>query len=207
MPVIWWIRRDLRLTDNATLHAALEFGSVIPTFIIDPAFSGSSPRRKGFLYEGLHALDKDLRARGSYLVIRSGKPFDALKKLLAETEAKLIFAEEDFTPYARSRDEGIANDLPLQLIQGQTVHHPVSVMKSDGKPYTLYTPYSKIWKARPPANLKLFPAPGQITTPIGILSEPLPKCRVNPPFPAGEQEALVRLEEFLHQCIYAYSEN
>jgi deoxyribodipyrimidine photo-lyase len=72
MNVIWWIRRDLRLTDNLALQAALAAGSVIPTFIIDPAFSHSSVRRKDFLYEGLHALDKDLRARGSYLVTRSG---------------------------------------------------------------------------------------------------------------------------------------
>src|SRR5690349_561471 len=75
MRAIWWIRRDLRLTDNAALGAALEAGSVIPTFILDPVFSHSSPRRKDFLYAGLQTLAQDLRARGSYLVIRSGKPF------------------------------------------------------------------------------------------------------------------------------------
>ncbi len=207
MNMVWWIRRDLRLTDNATLHAALKTGSVIPTFIIDPAFSHSSARRKDFLYEGLHALDKDLRARGSYLVIRSGKPLEALKKLFAETKAKAIFAEEDFTPYAIKRDEQIARYLPLNLIQGQTVHHPRSVLKSDGKPYTVYTPYSKIWKARLPPRLELFHAPKQISTPVCIPSEPLPKYRVSPLFSAGEQEALVRLEEFFHQRIYAYNEN
>ena len=63
MTSIWWIRRDLRLTDNPALHSALEAGSVLPVFILDPAFSSSSPRRKNFLHEGLHALDKDLRAR------------------------------------------------------------------------------------------------------------------------------------------------
>jgi deoxyribodipyrimidine photo-lyase len=204
MPAIWWIRRDLRLTDNAALHAALKAGSVLPTFIIDPAFSRSSPRRKDFLYEGLHALDKDLCARGSYLVVRSGEPFDVLRTLLAETNSEAIFAEEDFTPYARKRDEQIAEDLPLQLIHGQTVHHPDSVLKSDGKPYKVYTAYSKIWKSRLPSQLDLLPAPEQIPTPAGITSEPLPKYRVSPLFPAGEQEALVRLEEFLHQRIYAY---
>ena len=63
MPAIWWIRRDLRLTDNSALHAALEAGSVIPVFLIDPVFSHSSARRKNFLYEGLHALNKDLQVR------------------------------------------------------------------------------------------------------------------------------------------------
>src|SRR5690242_10118377 len=116
MNVIWWIRRDLRLTDNAALQAALEAGSVIPAFIIDPAFSRPSPHRKDFLYEGLHVLDRDLHACGSYLVIRLGKPLDALKRLLAETNAKAIFAEEDFTPYARKRDQQILCSLPLNLI-------------------------------------------------------------------------------------------
>src|SRR5689334_20177040 len=98
MPVIWWIRRDLRLTDNAALQAALAGHSVIPAFILDPAFFQSSPPRTDFLYEGLHALDKDLRTRASYLVIRSGKPFDELQKLRLETGSEAIFAEEDFTP-------------------------------------------------------------------------------------------------------------
>jgi deoxyribodipyrimidine photo-lyase len=206
MNVIWWIRRDLRLTDNPTLYAALEAGSVIPTFIIDPAFSHSSARRKDFLYEGLHALDKDLSTRGSHLVIRSGKPLEALAKLLTETKAETIFAEEDFTPYARKRDELIGRDLPLKLIHGQTVHHPGSVLKADGKPYTVYTPYSKIWKAKLPSRLEFFHAPKQIPTPVGVPSEALPKYRVSPLFPAGELEASVRLEEFLHQGIYAYNE-
>lgn len=206
MRAIWWIRRDLRLTDNAALQAALGAGSVIPTFIIDPVFSDSSPRRKDFLYEGLHTLDRDLRERGSYLVMRSGPPFEALERLLVETQAEVIYAEEDFTPYARRRDEEIANDLPLQLISGQTVHHPGSVLKSNRTPYTVYTPYSKIWKARLPSKLKLFHAPERISTPASLPGEPLPKYRVSPLFPAGEQEALVRLEEFLHQPIYAYGE-
>src|SRR5262245_39244409 len=114
MTTIWWIRRDLRLADNASLHAALKAGPVIPTFILDPAFAHSSPRRKNFLYEGLHALDKDLRSRGSYLVLRSGKPIDALQQLLAETKSDVIYTEEDFTPYARKRDEEIARYLLLE---------------------------------------------------------------------------------------------
>ena len=211
MSVIWWIRRDLRLTDNAALHAALDAApaadSVIPTFVIDPAFSGSSPRRRDFLYEGLHALDRDLHVRGSYLVIRSGMPFDVLKILLAETKSEAIFAEEDFTPYARKRDKKIADDLPLQLIHGQTVHHPHSVLKSDGTPYKVYTAYSKIWKSRLPSTLNLLPAPEHIPTPPGITGKPLPGYKVSPLFPAGEPEALVRLEEFLHQQIFTYARN
>ena len=207
MSKIWWIRRDLRLTDNASLHAALEAGSVIPTFIFDPAFNHSSPRRKNFLYEGLHALDKDLRSRGSYLVLRSGKPIDALQQLLAETKSDVICTEEDFTPYARKRDEEIAHYLPLELIQGQMVFHPASVVKTNGKPYTVYTPYSNAWKTKLPLSLDLLPAPIEIKTPSEIWTESLPAFKVNPLFPAGEQEAAVRLEEFLYKNIHSYDQD
>jgi deoxyribodipyrimidine photo-lyase len=207
MTAIWWLRRDLRLTDNAALHAALEAGSVIPIFILDPAFDSASPRRKNFLYEGLHALDKDLRERNSYLVIRKGNPLDVLKQVIAETKADVIYAEEDFTLYARKRDAEIEHHLPLNLIDGQTIHHPTAVLKADGKPYTVYTPYSKVWKAKLPATLNLYPEPEKINTPSGIQSEPLPRYKVSPLFVAGEKEALVRLEEFLFKRIYSYNED
>jgi deoxyribodipyrimidine photo-lyase len=196
MTTIWWIRRDLRLTDNAALQASLEVGSVIPIFILDPAFDSASARRKEFLYEGLHALDKDLRERNSYLVIRSGKPLEVLRQLMQETGATQIFAEEDFTPYARKRDTEIKLHLPLHLVSGQTVHHPTAALKADGKPYTVYTPYSKVWKAKLPSRLELYPAPEKINTPSNIKSEHLPNYKVSPLFVAGEKEALVRFEEF-----------
>jgi deoxyribodipyrimidine photo-lyase len=204
MPVIWWIRRDLRLKDNPALRAAIEADSVIPTYILDPAFSNSSPRRRDFLYEGLHALDRDLRTRGSYLVVRKGSPVEVLTKLVHQTNAEAIFAEEDFTPYARHRDAEIERHLPLHLVHGQTVHHPNAVHKSEGKPYTVFTPFSKAWKARLPSPINLIPAPDRIGSPTGILGEALPSFKVSPCFPAGEEEALVRLEEFLHQRIYSY---
>jgi deoxyribodipyrimidine photo-lyase len=206
MPAIWWIRRDLRLTDNPALHATLKAGPVIPVFILDPAFAKTSARRRNFLYEGLSALDRDLRKRGSYLVIRSGKPLDVLQKLYREIKIETIFAEEDFTPYARSRDTQISKVFLLQLISGQTVHHPNSVLKPDGKPYTIYTPYSKRWKANV-ASINIAPAPEKINTPAGIQSESLPQFSNTPLFPSGEQEALVRLEEFLYKKIYSYADD
>ena len=207
MNSIWWIRRDLRLTDNAALHSALQAGSVIPVFIIDPVFNSSSTRRKNFLYEGLDALDKELRKRGSYLLIRTGKPLDILTQLTAETKAEAIFAEEDFTPYARKRDLEIEHHLPLHLVSGQTVHHPNAILKTDGKPYTVYTPYSKVWKAKLPTKIELHPAPEKINTPFEIANEKLPPFKTNHLFPASEREALVRLDEFLFRKIYSYGED
>lgn len=207
MTSIWWIRRDLRLTDNPALHAALAAGPVIPAFILDPAFSCLSPRRKDFLYEGLHALDRDLRTRGSYLVIRSGKPRAVLARLLKEAKADAIFTEEDFTPYARKRDEVVARNLPLQLIHGQTVHHPNTVLKKDGRPFRVHTSYAIAWKTKGLPGIHLLPAPQKINTPLGIPGRLLPKYGTNPLFPAGEAEALTRLDEFLRRRIYKYAEH
>jgi deoxyribodipyrimidine photo-lyase len=206
MTSIWWIRRDLRLTDNAALHAALTAGATLPVFILDPTFDNLSPRRRNFLYAGLSSLDKELRKRNSYLVIRRGKPVDVLRRLFDELKAEIIYAEEDFTPYARKRDTLIQKILPLNLIQGQTVHHPKSVLKQDGRPYTVYTPYSKVWKAQL-TKIKLQPAPVHIDTPKGIPSKSLPEFTSNPLFPASEQEAITRLEEFLHKRIHHYADD
>jgi deoxyribodipyrimidine photo-lyase len=196
MTSVWWIRCDLRLTDNPTLDSALTAGEVVPVFILDPAFSSSSPRRKSFLYEELATLDKDLQSRGSYLVTRKGKPIDVLPQLLADTNASAIFAEEDYTPYARRRDSLVASQLPLKLVAGQTVHHPSHATKADGKPYTVYTPYSKAWKSLL-TEIHLLPAPEKIQTPTDIFSESLPAFETNLLFPTGEAEAQRRLTKFI----------
>ncbi len=205
MTSIWWIRRDLRLTDNPALHTALEFGDVIPVFILDPTFAAQSPRRRSFLYEGLSALDSDLRKHNSYLVLRTGKPIEVLNQLIQDFNAAIIFAEEDYTPYARRRDARIASQLPLKLIHGQTVHHPEFVKKADGKPYTVFTPYSKVWKSLL-QEIKLIPAPKNIDTPANIFSEPMPEYKTNPMFTAGEKEAQHRLTKFTNHPISKYAE-
>jgi deoxyribodipyrimidine photo-lyase len=101
----------------------------------------------------------------------------------------------------------VARQLPLHLIHGQTVFHPGEVLKADRTPYTVFTPYSKAWKAKLPSKLKIHPAPEHINTPAGIQDGTAPSFKVSPLFPAGEEEALVRLEEFLHSRIHAYGEN
>ncbi|HMR64143.1 MAG TPA: deoxyribodipyrimidine photo-lyase, partial [Anaerolineae bacterium] len=105
---VWWIRRDLRLIDNQALAAALSFcGVVYPVFILDPGLLQSSyvgDKRLAFLFAGLRRLDASLKERGSYLTVRRGKPAEALAQILQETGATAIFAEEDYSPYARQRD-------------------------------------------------------------------------------------------------------
>ena len=200
MSVIWWIRRDLRLADNATLQAALvRDGCVIPVFILDPHLLARTPeRRQAFLFNGLQALDADLRQRGSQLIVRRGQAKTVLENLLAQTHASDIFAEQDFTPYAIRRDTAIAGHLPLTLIPGQTVHHPVAIRKTNGTPYTVYTPFARTWKSLLPPALTPLPAPASLTPPPSLPSETLPSNPENPLFPAGECEAKKRLAQFIN---------
>ena len=138
---LWWIRRDLRLRDNQALHAALANGeAIVPVFILDPVLLSSSyagDKRVAFLMDGLRELDKALRDRGSYLIVRRGKALDQLTSLVKETKAAHIYAEADVSPYARRRDEVIRRELTLKLVEGITVHQPNMIYKADGSPYTV----------------------------------------------------------------------
>lgn len=205
--VIWWLRRDLRLTDNQALAYALAHAEqVIPTFVFDPGLLDSpyrSAKRLGFLLGGLRQLAADLQVRGSYLVIRQGRPIDELTALVAESQAELIVAEADYSPYARRRDDQIARRLPLKLIDGLTVHPPTAVLKADGTPYTVYTPFNRAWKALPtPQANAVSPAPALITTPAGLSSISLPTepdLADTTAFIPGEAEAHRRLHLFAGQ--------
>ncbi|RME99256.1 MAG: deoxyribodipyrimidine photo-lyase, partial [Chloroflexi bacterium] len=201
---IWWLRRDLRLTDNQALARALEHANaVIPVFVLDPALLNSpyvGPKRLAFLLGGLRQLDADLQRRGSRLVVRRGRPVDELAKLLAESGATAIFAEADYSPFARRRDDEVARRLPLHVTDGLTVHPPSAVLKANGAPYTVFTPFSRAWKSLPmPGTTAVLPAPESIPTPPGLSSIPLPAgpaLQERVPFIPGEAEARRRLNHF-----------
>ncbi len=213
MPLaIWWIRRDLRLNDNPALATALREGyAPLPLFILDPRLLRNrftSPMRLGFLMAGLRALEADLRARGAYLLVRRGDPGEVLRQVLAESGAERIFAEEDYTPYARERDARVARALPLQCVLGLTVHHPLNVVKAEGEPYTVFTPFSKAWKALPLPR-PLGEAPARWPTLPRLPGEALPVLPPPALFPAGEVEARRRWRAFLEDsiCDYARARN
>ncbi len=207
MTSLYWFRRDIRLSDNPALISALAQGAVIPVFVIDPHLVKKTPAgRQRFLWAGLADLDRELRKRNSQLVIRHGQPQIVLRDLLLESGASAIYAEEDFTPYARTRDAGVQDVLPLKLIQGQLVHHPGAVKKTGGLPYTVYTPFSKTWKSLLPADVVVLPAPvnfPEINLPV---SDGMPEGYTAGLFPSGEGEAQRRLSEFVRGRIYGYSD-
>lgn len=206
--VIWWIRRDVRLEDNPALKAALQTGfPVIPLFILDPKLLQNPPtRRQGFLFQALQNLDAALQQLGNRLLIRQGNPLQVLQRIMQEIPVDAIFAEEDYSPYAITRDSQIQNALPLKLILGLVIHHPQQVLKADGTPYTVFTPFSKTWKALP-KNVTTYPVPQKLPSPDHPLTGiSLPETTASAYFPASTTEAHNRLDAFFQGPIFEYSQ-
>lgn len=214
-PSIWWIRRDQRLNDNPALSAALaEADHVVPLFILDDVLLESryaSDKRAAFMFAGLRALDAELRKLGGSLIVRRGNPATVLRQVTQETCARRIFAEHDFSPYAKQRDSQIVNELPLTMVSQPAVAHPDDVLKRDGEPYTVFTPYSKAWKtvfAEPP---ELIRAPQSISVP-SLGSDRIPESPAMPDsvhFDTGPIAARQRLHQFTEgddAPVYRYGE-
>ncbi len=205
-PVIWWIRRDLRLMNNPALNAALSTGlPVLPVFILnDHLLATPETRRQRFLVSGLHRLSEGIREKGGGLVVRRGDPVVELYQLVKETGAIRIFTEEDYSPYSRKRDRDVSRELPLQSVTGLTVHHPSAIQKDDGTPYTIFTPFNRKWKSLPefhPADMQI----GQFAAVSWtVRSDLLPQEHPVEGFPAGEKEAGIRLRTFLEKKLGQY---
>jgi deoxyribodipyrimidine photo-lyase len=202
---IWWIRRDLRLADNPALSSALASADrVVPVFVLDPKLleaNRAARKRLAFLFGGLRAIDADLRRIGSKLLVRRGDPSTRIPELVAELGAQTVFAEEDYTAYSQRRDSSVMELSPLRLVSGVTVVRPGDLLKSDGTPYVVYSPFSRAWKAlKPPSRADLLPAPEHIVTPTHLQGEAVPDEPImshDVPFYPGEGDGLRRLEDFV----------
>ena len=202
---IWWIRRDLRLTDNLAFQSALQAGGAfVPVFVLDPSLLAKpAERRQAFLFAGLRALAEDLRALGSGLLIRSGDPVEEIPRLVEELGGVPVFAEEDASPYARARDRAVGSRANLSLLPGVGGQPLGSVLKADGSPYTVFTPFSRAWKALPAPSTRA-QKPRALPALPALPTAALPDMPTPANFPAGEKEALRRLDAFLDGPIYAY---
>lgn len=205
---IWWIRRDLRLHDNAALaHALNKSTVVIPLFILDPALLSTPPaNRDHFLFNALRSLDADLQKKGSRLIVRKGRPIDVFGKLTDETGADLISAEADFSPYAKKRDAEIGELFPLVTLGGPTVHPPQAILKTDGTPYTVYTPFSRAWKSLPQPSQPLAAPDCMPPIPESLVTDGIPVSKNYDGFPANEMAARERLEQFLSCAVFQYKD-
>ncbi|NBW35407.1 MAG: deoxyribodipyrimidine photo-lyase [Cytophagia bacterium] len=151
---IVWLRRDLRLQDNAALYYALkENETVLPLFIFDSAIldklEDKADKRVAFIHQSLLQMQKELVALGSSLIVLHGNPVDIYKKL----NPKSVYTNHDYEPYALERDGAVNKILQdkgvtFKTFKDQLIFEKDEVLKDDGKPYTVFTPYSRKWKAK-----------------------------------------------------------
>jgi deoxyribodipyrimidine photo-lyase len=153
---IFWFRRDLRLYDNAGLYHALKADlPVLPVFIFDrnilDQLENKKDARVEFIYRALGVLNKELAKHNSTLETHFGKPLEVLSSLAENYSVQRIFVNEDYEPYARERDVAVekmllAKNISFHSHKDQVIFSKQEVVKEDGLPYTVFTPYSNKWK-------------------------------------------------------------
>lgn len=151
-----WLRRDLRLHDNAALYHALKSGrQVVPVFIFDrvilDALDDRTDRRVEFLVQEINRLHEQLAKLGSTIIVRYGKPVDVWKALINEYTIGDVFANHDYEVYAKERDKAIGellaeNGIGFHTSKDQVIFERDEVLSGKKTPYTVFTPYSRKWK-------------------------------------------------------------
>lgn len=165
---IFWFRRDLRLHDNCGLFHALKSGyPVIPIFIFDKDILNELPKndaRVSFIYETLNALNNQLIKIGSAVKIEFGSVEQVWEKLLKNFNIKEVYSNKDYEPYAIKRDLKIEQlcsekDIAFKSFKDQVIFEEAEIVKDDGLPYTVYTPYKNKWLKKYSENtIKIFPS-------------------------------------------------
>ncbi len=155
---IFWFRRDLRLNDNHGLYRALKnSNTVLPVFIFDKAIlkklSDKKDKRVSFIHQTVEQLNTILKKQGSSLLAIYDEPLHAFEKICKLFTVKSVYTNHDYEPYATDRDFQISEFLKTKNVsfhsfKDQVLFEKSDVMKKDGTPYTIFTPYSKIWKQK-----------------------------------------------------------
>lgn len=154
---LFWFRRDLRLKDNHGLFQALSNGSnVQPIFIFDKnildKLEDRSDRRVSFIHKQLDQLNEELTKHGSRLWVFHDTPIEVFKSITEEHQITSLYTNRDYEPYARERDKDIydflsSKHIPFKAFKDHVIFEKGDVLKDDGSPYTVYSPYARKWKA------------------------------------------------------------
>lgn len=153
---VFWFRRDLRLDDNVGLFEALSDGETLPIFIFDPNILAELPKddaRVSFISELLEKIQKQLKAEKKSLAVFHDEPEKVFQKLTKEHKIKAVFTNHDYEPYAKKRDTEIekflnSKEIAFHTFKDQVIFEKDEIVKDDGKPYVVYTPFSKKWKEK-----------------------------------------------------------
>lgn len=217
---LFWFRCDLRLCDNVALHAATtEADVVVPVFIFDPRILTAADTGApivGFMLECLASLEKNIAAAGAMLIFRHGNVEQEMSALLRETKATDLYFNRDYEPEARKRDaavEKLARSLGVAVhsYKDGVLHEPEELLKADGEPYRVFTPYSRVWRSRPKDAVLpavKFRRPADFENPRSL---PLPSAqelgfelKITLP-PAGERAGRDRLKQFVSDDLFHYA--
>ena len=154
--VVFWFRRDLRSHDNRGFYEALQSGyQVLPLFIFDKLILDKLPskedQRVQFIHDHVMELKAQFEEEGSTLLVEHGEPKEVFKKLFDNYKINGVYINRDYEPYARERDQQIQqlckkNNVSFYDFKDQVIFEQSEVVKDDGDPYVVYTPYMKKWK-------------------------------------------------------------
>lgn len=152
---IFWFRRDLRLHDNAGLfHALKGKNPVLCLFIFDRGIldklQDRDDARVTFIYQTIEALSKEIEKHGSTLLVKYDEAEKAWDEVLKEYYIETVYTNHDYEPYARQRDEATGEKLKQHHIafktcKDQVIFEKNEIVKDNGEPYTVYTPYKNKW--------------------------------------------------------------
>jgi deoxyribodipyrimidine photo-lyase len=154
---IHWFRRDLRLEDNRALELATHANfPVLPIFIFDTEILHeleNDDARVSFIHERLTAMDHQLKELGSGIQVFHGQPYEVWKDILEKYDVSEVYFNKDYEPYARERDANISellkqHGVQVHALKDHVVFEESEVMKPDGSPYTVFTPYRNKWMER-----------------------------------------------------------
>ncbi len=225
-PVILWFRKDLRLSDNHALSAAVDHGgAVIPVYIRDDknGLSGAlGGAQEWWLHHSLEALSRALNKAGSKLILLSGDAEKVLKKLVSDTGASSIFWNRRYDPQGIEIDSEIKTNfrdagLEVESFAGQLLHEPSRLKTKTGGPYRVYTPFWRAMEAGQEPDEPLS-APSKLVSPSHWpKSEALGDWKLLPTKPdwakefsdvwtPGEASAAEKLESFIDTSLKGYEE-
>ena len=220
-PVLLWLRRELRLTDNPALRAALATGRpVIPVFVLDDETPGPwapGGASRWWLHHSLAALGAELAARGAPLVLRRGRFDFEIARLVAETGAVEVHAGIPTEPWARAAYRTVIDVIApakLRCTMTALLHHPDEIRTQAGTPYGVFTPFGRAVRAHGPIALPE-PAPAHIPGGAAVASDDLESWGLLPAAPdwagglrtawsPGEAGAQARLGEFVADSLAQY---
>jgi deoxyribodipyrimidine photo-lyase len=153
---VFWFRRDLRVDDNTALfHALREKENVLPLFIFDKnileELNNAADPRVEFIFNKVLQLKKWFESEGSSLLIKHSTPQKVFQELTSEYQVEAVYANRDYEPYGRMRDKKVKTLLSEKGIGFHTYKDHVlmetdEVLKKDGTPYTVFSPYGKMWR-------------------------------------------------------------